>query len=122
MNEALSPDAEARASRRKEIASDLAALATEDVVKEHKAAPFGRHSPTLTLIVSYFAQAPTKGKGALLAQPPGTEFRVVQLSGDQGRPHEISDDRYSSEAEAAHAVFLHRLAAIRAASDQRGAP
>lgn len=118
MTDAPTPEAAALAARREEIERDLVHLATEDVVAEHAAAPFGRHSPTLGLVLSYFAQSPTRGKQALLADPEGGGFVVVTLSGDQHAPPELTEERYPTEAEAAQAVFVRRLRAIGAFADR----
>jgi hypothetical protein len=111
VTDALAPEAAARAARREEIERELVRLSSRDVVAEHAAMPFGRHSPALALVLSYFAQSPTRGKRALL-DAKRTGFKLVTLSGDQLVAHEISEERYSSEAEAAHAVFLRRLHGI----------
>lgn len=104
--------AEAVAARRREIERALAELVTPEVVEEHRRRPMGRHSPALAWLLAYFRQAPTSGKLAVHADAPGPSrpLALLRLSGAQGVPHEeLAGERYGSEEEALHAVFLRRL-------------
>jgi hypothetical protein len=99
-------------ARRSAIEEQLAALVTAELIEEHRVHPRGTHSPALALVLSYFAQAPVRGKLALIETFPDRRYRLVRLSGEQGAPHESLDLIFDSERAAAHAAFLHRLAEI----------
>jgi branched-chain amino acid transport system permease protein len=113
--EAARPEAAAIAQRRREIAAGVASLVTPQLIEEHRSSPAGRHSPALALVLAYFRQEPVRAKLALLATDPGRRWQVVELSGEQGRPHEpVTEAGFDSEDEAGEEVFLRRLAAIGA--------
>jgi hypothetical protein len=105
-------EALAVAARRTEIERQLSDLVTRELVDEHRARSRGTHSPALTIILSYFRQAPVRGKLALLAVRTSHTWRLVELSGEQGIPHRVVDREFAAESEAAHAAFLRRLSAI----------
>jgi hypothetical protein len=116
------PEDGALALRRQEIAAGIAALVTPELLEEHRASPAGRHSPALALVLAYFRQEPVRAKLALLAAEPGRRWQVVELSGEQGRPHELVEAAsFDSEDGAAHDVFLRRLAGIGAVPAGGGA-
>jgi hypothetical protein len=106
-------EAELTAVRMEEIRRRLVALVTPELIEEHRRRPTGNHSPALAELLVHFRQAPTAGKLATLAVEPGRRWQVVRLSGAQGVAHDLSDPaRFDSEAEAAHEVFLRRLAEL----------
>jgi len=112
------PESAALAQRREEIESNLVDLVSQRLVEEYREHPRGRHSPALALILSYFRQAPTVGKLALLSPHEGGAWRIVALSGVQIHHHEILESDFASENEAAQEVFVRRLSQIGAMKDR----
>ena len=112
------PESAALAQRREEIESNLVALVSQRLVEEYRDHARGRHSPALAQILSYFRQAPTVGKLALLSPDGGGAWRIVALSGDQIHHHEILELDLASEDEAAQEVFIRRLCHIGATKER----
>ena len=102
------PEAAARAARRREIEAGLAALVDAEILDEHAARPVGRHSPRLAVVLAYLRQAPTAGKLALLATDEG--FSLLELSGEQGRPHlRLDSPSAAAQEQAEQEAFRRRL-------------
>jgi branched-chain amino acid transport system permease protein len=92
-----------------------AALLTDDVIAEHAANPSGPHGDALQRVLRYFRRAPIPGKFLIVAVRPWAEYRVAALTGVRGEaPVLLDDGPYPTEAEAMHAVFLHRVEQLRA--------
>jgi hypothetical protein len=94
-------------------------LVTEEVVAEHAANPSGPHSDPLQRVLRHLRRAPVQGKYVIVAVRPWTEYRIGVLSGVHGEaPAVLDDGPWASEEEAMHAVFLRRVADLRAATTE----
>jgi hypothetical protein len=94
------------------------ALVTGDIVAEHAENPAGPHSDALQRVLRYLRRAPVPGKYVVVAVRPWREYRIGVLTGVRGEaPTVLDDGPYGTEAEAMHAVFLRRIADLRATAD-----
>ncbi|MEK6443725.1 hypothetical protein [Pseudonocardia sp. T1-2H] len=94
------------------------ALVTEDVIAEHGANPAGPHSDPLQRVLRYMRRAPVPGKYVIVAVRPWREYRMAALTGVHGEAPEVLDDGpFATEEEAMHAVFLRRVADLRATAE-----
>jgi branched-chain amino acid transport system permease protein len=94
------------------------ALISDEVVAEHAANPAGPHSDALQRVLRYLRRAPVPGKYVVVAVRPWREYRIGVLAGVRGEaPTVLEHGPYGTEAEAMHAVFLRRVADLRAATD-----
>ena len=93
------------------------ALISDQVVAEHASNPAGPHSDDLQRVLRYFRRAPLRGKYVVVAVHPWQEYRIGMLTGVRGEaPAVLDDGPYGTEEEAMHAVFLRRVADLRAAT------
>jgi hypothetical protein len=91
------------------------ALLTDDVIAEHGANPAGPHSDALQRVLRYLRRAPVPGKYVIVAVRPWQEYRLGRLTGVRGEaPVVLDEGPYATEQEAMHAVFLRRVADLRA--------
>jgi hypothetical protein len=97
--------------------AEISEMITDEVVAEHERNPLqahGHHSATLHLVLNHFRNAPIIGKEFVYAVRPYAEYRIGIVT-ERGRPADMLDDRtFASEEEAVHAVFLARVAKLRA--------
>lgn len=63
------------------------------LAREFHANPIGRHSPDLQRLLRFFRGEPVEGKYALLCTKPSREWRLVELSGEVGKPFTVHEDR-----------------------------
>jgi branched-chain amino acid transport system permease protein len=106
---------EARAHFEASVRQRLAELVDAALIEEHRRSPIGTHTPALARVLAYLRQAPVAAKLVLHAVEPRRRWTVLRLSGVPGVAHERIDDRvFDDRAEAEHAVFLARLAALGA--------
>lgn len=86
---------------------------TAELIAEHRANPRGPHSPTLQEVLNFVRGPayPLEGKPFVYVREPYRDYRIARMTA-RGAPVEIlPGERYTSEREAQHAAFLHRLAA-----------
>ena len=106
MDRALIADARWQAA----TAERIKALVTDDLIAEHKHKPLGQHSDALERVLNYFRRAPQSGKYVGVCTKPWEEWRIGMLSGIRGVPPAIlADERFSSEDELQHGIFLRRV-------------
>lgn len=97
---------------RRQRAAALRPLLTPALIEEHRLNPRGPHSADLQLVLNFVRgpAVPVSGKAFAYMRGPG-DYGVGLMTA-RGAPAQIFDDRrYTSEDEAQHAAFLHRLAA-----------
>ena len=88
------------------------ALVDPEIIAEHRADPFGHHSPALLEILHFLRRNPDPALARYLlvraGDPP--EWRVGRRGPRPGAPVEpVGGERFPSRAAAEHAVFLRRL-------------
>lgn len=85
---------------------------TEEIVKEHKQKPIGKHSDELERVLIYLRKhhGQMKGKYIIVCTKPHKEWCVGELSGVRGVPPKIyRNERFNSREAAEHGVFIKRL-------------
>jgi branched-chain amino acid transport system permease protein len=106
MDRALIADARWHAA----TAERIKALVTDDLIAEHERKPLGQHSDALERVLNYFRRAPQSGKYIGVCTKPWEEWRIGVLSGVRGVPPTIlADERFVSEDELQHGIFLRRV-------------
>lgn len=91
------------------------ALVDDEVIAEHAANPVGPHGDRLQRVLRLLRRAPVPGKYVVVAVRPWAEYRIAALTGVHGEaPVVLDDGPYATEAAAMHAVFLRRVAELRA--------
>lgn len=96
-------------TRRKRI---ISRMITPDIIAEHGRDPRGTgtaHSRDLSEILRYIRNIPSTGKIFIYAVRPFHEYRLARMAGAGGKTEMLGTETYSTEGEAAHAVFLARL-------------
>jgi branched-chain amino acid transport system permease protein len=95
----------------KRLRDRLKALATPEVIEEHRQKPLGQHSDALSRLLNYFRRGEVSDKYAIMRQPGQFHaYKILAFSGVRGAPPRLVDDRiYSDINEAYHAVFLLRV-------------
>lgn len=94
-------------------------LVSDEVVAEHAANPSGPHSDPLQRVLRHLRRAPVQGKYVIVAVRPWAEYRIGVLTGVHGEaPAVLDDGPWATEEEAMHAVFLRRIADLRAAATE----
>jgi hypothetical protein len=104
--------------------NEVAGLLTDAVIDEHGANPTGYrapHSPRLQRVLNYMRTQPALGKHFIYTEQAWSDYRIATIGGRGETLRLVGDASYSSEEEAMHAVFLIRVAAIRAAASNGGA-
>jgi hypothetical protein len=92
----------------------IKALITDDLIEEHARKPLGQHSDALERVLQYFRRQPQAGKYIIVATKPWEEYRIGVFSGQRGPLASILDDeKYATEEEAMHGVFLRRVRDLR---------
>jgi branched-chain amino acid transport system permease protein len=85
-------------------------LLTSELIAEHQRDPRGHHSDTLERVLAYMRQSSLLTAYAVICTEPFREWRVARLSSVRGQPPVFVDEqRYNSEAETIHAIFLKRV-------------
>ena len=88
----------------------LRPLLTRKIIAEHKRDPIGIHSDALDRVLNYFRRPNLLDNYAIVCRRPFKQWRVARMTGVPGQsPVFVSDRTFSSEAKAAHAVFLMRV-------------
>lgn len=92
-------------------------MVTDEIIEEHRTNPDqsnGHHSVTLHEVLNFMRALPILGKEFIYAEVPYELYRTGRVT-ERGAPAEIDQSvSYSTEKEAAHAVFLQRLDRVRA--------
>lgn len=87
-------------------------LVTDQIIKEHREQPFGKHSLALDRVLGFLRRDPDKDlpRYVSVMTVPGHEWRIGTHPRVRGRPFTILDDEtFDSEEDVEHAVFLRRL-------------
>jgi hypothetical protein len=85
---------------------------TAETIAEHRANPFGAgHSSALEILLRYLRRNPVPGKPryVLLETKPYQEWVIALHPGGKAAPLTVTEQRFTSQAEAQHAIFLARL-------------
>jgi branched-chain amino acid transport system permease protein len=91
-------------------ASEIRRLVTDDLIAEHARKPLGQHSDALERVLNYFRRAPQASKYIGVYMQPWVEWRIGVLSGVRGVPPTIlEDERFTSEQDLQHGIFLRRV-------------
>jgi hypothetical protein len=86
-------------------------LVDDAIVAEHRANPFGPHSPGLAEVLDFLRRSPDPDLPRYLVIDVGDGFAVADRAERAGDPPErLAADLFRTRAEAEHAVFLLRLA------------
>lgn len=84
-----------------------------ELYEEFSAAPVGKHSPNLQLLLLYMRGAPVKDKHVLVAETPHRSWLLGQLTGVRGDPVRVHPDvRFTDLAEAERHIFRLRWKAL----------
>jgi len=108
----MTSDKEAYEARNETIArEEILPLMTDDLIKEHRRNPFGNHSPELYKVLTFLRrQPPEAGRLVVIVTDPHEEYALGTIPPERGEAPDILDDeRYASQSEAEHAVFLKRV-------------
>jgi hypothetical protein len=87
-------------------------LVTEALVAEHRAAPFGPHSPALAEVMHFLRRNPSPGVPRYVVHRRGDppRYRVGLKPDRPGGPMPlVGETDYATREEAEHEVFLRRL-------------
>ena len=85
---------------------------TLDTIAEHKSNPFGAgHSPELEILLRYLRRNPVRSRPRymLVETKPYQEWCIALHSRRRGEPLALTGERFGSQAEAQHEIFLKRL-------------
>jgi hypothetical protein len=96
--------------RRKAI---IRRMITPELIAEHERDPRGNssaHSRDLSEVLRYIRNIPTAGKIFIYAARPFHEYRLARMCAPGGTTEMVGSETYATENEAAHAVFMTRLA------------
>jgi branched-chain amino acid transport system permease protein len=90
--------------------SEIRRLITDELIAEHACKPLGQHSDALERVLNYFRRAPQASKYIGVCMQPWAEWRIGVLSGVRGVPPTILEDqRFTSEPDLQHGIFLRRV-------------
>jgi branched-chain amino acid transport system permease protein len=95
-------------------AERIRALITDELIEEHRRSPRGHHSDALDRVLRFFRVAPIPGKEIVIESVPFATYHVGVRSGVPGRAAEVLPEVYGSYEETLHAIFLRRIARLRA--------
>ena len=95
-------------------AEQIRALITDEVIEEHRRNPRGHHSDALDRVLRFFRVAPIPGKEIVIESVPFETYHVGVMTGVPGKSAEILPETYGSYEETLHAIFLRRVARLRA--------
>ena len=94
----------------KRMRESIRPLLTRKVIAEHKRDPVGIHSDALDRVLNYFRRPNLLERYVIVCTRPFKQWRIARITGVPGEAPVFVDERtYSSEAKAAHAVFLMRV-------------
>lgn len=93
--------------------AELRELVTPELIEEHRLDPVGErahHSAELQQVLNYVRSRPMRGKAFVYTERAFESYRIGVLAG-RNEPVRFDDDRrFASQSDAAHAIFLMRLA------------
>jgi branched-chain amino acid transport system permease protein len=90
--------------------AELRKLITPELIAEHARKPLGQHSDALERVLNYFRRVPQASKYVGVCTQPWTEWRIGVLSGVRGvLPTILQDQRFASELDLQHGIFLLRI-------------
>ena len=99
-----------RAGWNARTSGELRKLITDELIAEHERKPLGQHSDALERVLNYFRRAPQATKYVGVCTQPWAEWRIGVLSGVRGVPPTIlQDQRFTSEMDLQHGIFLRRV-------------
>jgi hypothetical protein len=85
-------------------------LVTAELVAEHRAYPFGPHSPALIEVLDFLRRNPDPERPRYLVLDTEDGFAIAHRGRPPGAPPTpAGDDRHPTREAAEHAVFLRRL-------------
>jgi hypothetical protein len=84
---------------------------TAATIAEHRENPFSAHSPALEIVLRYLRRNPVRSKPRylLVELEPFQKWCLALYSRRRGVPPTLTDEHFSSRAEAQHAIFIRRL-------------
>jgi hypothetical protein len=85
---------------------------TPETIAEHEENPFGAgHSPALEILLRYLRRNPVRSKPryVLVETEPYREWCLALHSRERGTAITLTGERFTSQAQAQHAIFLKRL-------------
>jgi branched-chain amino acid transport system permease protein len=89
---------------------EIRQLITDELIAEHQRNPLGQHSDALERVLNYFRRAPQASKYIGVCTESWAEWRIGVLSGVRGvAPTILDDERFTSEADVQHGIFLRRV-------------
>src|SRR5262249_22621929 len=94
----------------KRMRESLRPLLTKKIIAEHKRDPVGIHSDALDRVLNYFRRPNLLERHMIVCTRPFKQWRIARMTGIPVEAPVFVDERtYTSEARAAHAVFLLRV-------------
>jgi hypothetical protein len=86
-------------------------LVTPSLIDEHRSNPFGQHSPTLDMVLTFLRSDPVKTVPRLVVViiTPEREWAIGEHSRRRGVPVRVRPEIHESVEEIEHAIFLERL-------------
>jgi branched-chain amino acid transport system permease protein len=94
----------------KRMRESLRPSLTKKIIAEHKRDPVGIHSDALDRVLNYFRRPNLLERHVIVCTRPFKQWRIARMTGIPGEAPVFVDERtYTSEARAAHAVFLLRV-------------
>ena len=96
--------------------NNIAPLASDELIEEHRRNPLGLHSADLYRVLYFLRGDPVPDVPRLVVVivKPEQEWAIGEHSRQKGVPVLVREGIYESVEEIEHAVFLERLAAVRA--------
>jgi hypothetical protein len=92
------------------IRERLSGVVSPALVAEHRARPFGPHSPPLCEVLDFLRRNPALDLPRYVVLEDGDAFGVGVRPAERGAPvPPAGDASFATRAEAEHAVFLRRL-------------
>jgi len=89
----------------------------DELIAEHRKAPFGPHSDDLYRVLTYLRrQVFGEERFILVLTKPHEEWALAKVSGEKAETPNIRlvpDERYDTQEEAEHAVFLKRIEILK---------
>lgn len=94
------------------LKDEIRQLITPALIAEHRRQPLGPYSDALGRVVNFFRRPPSFG---LYSPVPMREWQIIALPITPGSaPAPLDAQRYTSEEDAIHAVFLRHIDALTA--------
>jgi predicted transcriptional regulator YdeE len=89
-------------------------LINDDIIAEHKADPFGDHTPELDMVLAFTRSDPIQDKPRLIVviKTPEKEWVVGEHDRRKGEVIRTRGEIYDSLEEIQHVIFLERLKTI----------